>query len=471
MQTIHPTPCTHPTHCLYRLVLRSQHTPHQHVHFATHVSHDADEPSRDHPACPMQSGSKTVECEVEEEKSRPRTTVSFECDPLCSGATEVIQDSPTISKGSPTVFKGKSSLSQTGQSPSPNIKKKVSTSASSSPMVKKLSHEGPKGIASPTKASTPILKKSGSLSADSPSPRKKEDASALTEATSSASSPSGKERKSSKQRKGKKDGATRKERKRGLSSSSSDDPKMSRSRTESAGSETLDAVDQEVIAGGADGPGDETGAFSVGQEGSDHMGHSTPYLTTPTDTPSPAVKTKTSKKKQGKGGSKRRKHGSKRERGLSSSSDDPKSSRSRTVSQGSEVPCAPPHLHSVSDCDYSECGPEVPQAQVTPSKDPAVSNLDTDITAAEGDDSCFAGPHTGGASLPRRLGLPISDCDYPRPQAEVTPSQVPAVSNLDVPKDVPSAEGDDGVLCTGGASPPKWPKCDISVSDYDYTDC
>lgn len=338
------------------------------MHFATHVSHDPDEPSHDHPACPLQSGADTVECKVDvaEEKTQIRTTVSFECDPLCDGATEVKQDSPGVSKG-------KNPPSLAVQSPSPNIKKKVSTSESSSPRVKKLSQEGPKGIASPTKSSTPILKKSGSLSGESQSPKKKENASSLTEVTSSASSPSGKERKSGKRRK--KDGAARKERKRGLSSSSSDDPKVSRSRTESAGSETLDVVDQGVIAGEGTADGREDGmgivseAFSTGQEGSD----STPqYLTTPTETPSPSVKIKTSsRKKRGGSESRKKRHGSKRERGLSSSSDDPKSSRSRTVSLGSEVPPPP----------------------VAPSKDPTAVYLDVledAVTTAEGDDSCFA---------------------------------------------------------------------------------
>lgn len=373
--------------------------------------------SHDPPPCPFQ---ETVECKFDtagEEKFPSRTTVSFECEPRCDGTGIPLDGTTEVKPASPGLVTGHSKETLLARdSPSPSIKK---ATRASSPKVQKphmSSHEGQdlKGsIASPTESSTPKSKKS--VSTESSGPKKTDNISLSAEAASSTSSHSEKARKSSKRRKGKKDGATRKERKRGLSTSSSDDPKMPRSRTESAGSETLDVcetVDQEPMTGEGtlerQGCVQNSGGFSSGQHGSDHTSEAvSQYLTTPTET-SPTIKSKESTRKKGgkKSDGKKRRQGN-RERGLSSSSDDPKSSRSRTVSLGSDV----------AGC------------QVAPSKDDAITTtdvLDDDSSAVQGDDSCFVQAPTA-----------------------------PVVHSVD------SATG------TG----PQAVECHISVMDYDFSDC
>jgi hypothetical protein len=220
-----------------------------------------------------------------------------------------------------------------GRSPSPRTKKMASTTeAAPSPKTQEshmtTSREGLGSISSPTESSTPKSKKTIVFPSESPSPKKKDrTASTSTGAASSTSRPSSPEKevegKSSKRRKGKKGGSVRKERKRGLSTSSSEP----RSRTESVGSEPLDlceAVDASDGVVGVAGEADHTAGETASQ-----------HLTTPTETPSPSAKSRESgKKRRGEERSKKRRHGSKRERGLSSSSDDPKPS----LSLGSEAP-------------------------------------------------------------------------------------------------------------------------------------
>lgn len=168
------------------------------------------------------------------------------------------------------------------------------------------------------------------------------------------------------------------ERKRGLSTSSSDDPKSSRSRTESGGSDVLEALDLS--------PMKPQGSYSMAagvymdeMQGSETLDVQSPdlnvsertliaeqdnveekskadssrvlfdlqSLTSPTDTSSPIIsKEKKAKKKKKKSekdskDGKKSKRSGKRKRGLStSSSEDPKSSRSRTESMGSETACS-----------------------------------------------------------------------------------------------------------------------------------
>lgn len=326
----------------------------------------------------------TKNCQADlggERSSVLRTTVSLESETLCNAATEGKPDSPGMASDRSKPL---------GGSPSPKFKRDVSMEASS-PKVKK-SHvplsEVKKSIASPAESSTPKLTES-TLAPETSSPEKHRAASPTEAANSTpeAASPSEK----SKRRKGKKGGGSlkRKERKRGMSTSSSDDPKTPCS--ESAGSE---AADQGlVIAGCCEGAvesqesGVDSGAFSTRQEeGVDHMGKGVfCNLATPTETPSPTIRSKEFAKKKGSG--KKRRHGSNRERGLSSSSDDPKSSHSQTVSLESEV----------AGC------------QVAPSMDSTI------VTGMPVDDGCFTEiPRvdvacSGGAAagLPVKCQLPV----------------------------------------------------------------
>lgn len=173
------------------------------------------------------------------------------------------------------------------------------------------------------------------------------------------------------------------ERKRGLSTSSSDDPKSSRSRTESGGSEVAEAFDLPPLEDQPQSParasmGGDVQCFKAlgirspelnasestlvadqdnvmaaeagGGEGKKEVSRvvfDIQSLTSPTETSSPISKEKRSKKsregkKRGGGGGeeeeRRKSKKKKRKRGQSStsSSEDPKSSRSRTESVGSE---------------------------------------------------------------------------------------------------------------------------------------
>ena len=210
---------------------------------------------------------------------------------------------------------------------------------------------------------------------------------AVSMASSLPSSPMQKKSKSGKKKKERKgsrtDSPKRKrhhshggKRRRGLSTSSSDDPKSSRSRTESGGSDVVDALD--LLTRTSPLPalnipqhqGVEVGLYEVQgaqnlevqqspdlnlsertlvaeQDGetskpadASRVLFDLQSLTSPTDTSSPKErKSKKKKKKSEKeddGGSRRK--SSKRKRGLStSSSEDPKSSRSRNDSVGSET--------------------------------------------------------------------------------------------------------------------------------------
>lgn len=341
-------------------MLRSQHTPHPHPAFTNGASsHDQEVPSHEPPTCP-----DVEKCRVETDGAQTSAQPEVSEEVGLSGGTEGskcslddVASESTKSKFSPSDApspRTRKSLSSLSETPSPRTKK-------SRTLPDRLSKQF-----TTTESSSPE-------SENTPAPQ----------ADSLPSSPAQdkKEKKSSK-RKGKKDGGSaspkrKRERKRGLSTSSSEEPKSSRSRsrTESGGSDVLEALDLSPMNDRGSYP---TGVCMADVQGSESLDVQSPdlnvsertliaeqdnvagfdersksdsgrvffdlqSLTSPTDTSSPIIaKEKKAKKKKksqkdGESGHKS-KRSSKRKRGLStSSSEDPKSSRSRTESVGSET--------------------------------------------------------------------------------------------------------------------------------------
>lgn len=320
-----------------------------------------------------------------------------------------------------------SDASMTLESPSATLHDGVAGSRSSLSAILSDGSRSKKPLVSPIEVSSPRLKKSLSSQTESPSPKSKKSLSFPMENSSPDSKqapsvlPAGvsspklmKSRtasvedsspKSSKRREGKDGSQKRKrsgKRKRGLSTSSSDDPKSSRSRTESGGSELMCELfpnDQEPPS--AEGDATETNvqqpmskALIAGQKSTvafdDEKSRSDTSrvlfdiqtLTSPPETSSPIVKDKKShRKKEGKkkGEGSQKKHGSgRRKRGLStSSSEDPKSSRSQTESLVFENSVAGQQLPSVS----LECSTVKTQSPET--SFPSISKTDDKSTAVQ----------------------------------------------------------------------------------------
>ncbi len=260
--------------CPSSLVLRSQHTPHTHPQHCT-GSHDQDVPSHDPPPSPPPPcDAKGTEpplhpdstCKLKADRGKVETTVFIEPFPCCetrgsnsSLHTKLPPDTPQSHKllvSTPSPRKkeppkdSSPSSSKSRASPGGNHspKKRKSTSSQSDLSCPATDQS----FLSPTDSQGPNLLQP--LPASPTDPCEEAELEAQCDEPSSPSkaqcdepsSPSKKEKR--KKTKSKKDGGSQRrkhgqKRKRGLSTSSSDDPKSSRSRTESGGSELLDMCD------------------------------------------------------------------------------------------------------------------------------------------------------------------------------------------------------------------------------------